>query len=88
LASSLFTEDIQRCLRQKPGLLHCFDFVHEYSLHCPSPERVWAVSYFLDRTPSYAIRLVQELKQHDLPLTRRGVEMLDLSSLENGNVPG
>ncbi|KAK2126481.1 hypothetical protein NOF04DRAFT_1327032 [Fusarium oxysporum II5] len=46
------------------------------------------VSYFLSRVPSYAIRLVQELKQHGLLLTRRGVEMLDLSSLENGNAPG
>ncbi|KAF4436752.1 Potassium channel SKOR [Fusarium austroafricanum] len=88
LGSSLFTENIRRCLRQHPGLLHCFDFVHDYSLHCPSPTRGWAVSYFLYRVPSYAISLVQELKQHDLPLTRRGVEMLDLSSLENGNAPG
>ncbi|KAH7195104.1 hypothetical protein BKA60DRAFT_661310 [Fusarium oxysporum] len=88
LGSSLFTEDIRRCLRQNPGLLHCFDFVHHYSLRCSSPARGWAVSYFLNRLPSYAIRLVQELKQHDLPLTRRGVEMLDLSCLENGNAPG
>jgi hypothetical protein len=88
LGSSLFTEDIRRCLRQHHGLLHCFDFVHHYSLHCSSPARGWAVSYFLNRVPSYAIRLVQELKQHDLPLTRRGVEMLDLSSLENGDAPG
>jgi len=88
LGSSLFTEDIRRCLRQNPGLLHCFDFVHHYSLHCSGPARGWAVSYFLSRVPSYAIRLVQELKQHDLPLTRRGVEMLDLSSLENGNATG
>ncbi|EMT69289.1 hypothetical protein NOF04DRAFT_1316961 [Fusarium oxysporum II5] len=88
LGSSLFTEDIRRCLRQNPGLLHCFDFVHHYSLHCSGPARGWAVSYFLSRVPSYAIRLVQELKQHGLPLTRRGVEMLDLSSLENGNAPG
>ncbi|KAI8411598.1 hypothetical protein FOFC_08192 [Fusarium oxysporum] len=88
LGSSLFTENLGRCLRQNPGLLHCFDFVHHYSLHCSSPARGWTVSYFLNRVPSYAIRLVQELKQHDLPLTRRGVEMLDLSSLDNGNAPG
>jgi hypothetical protein len=88
LGSSLFTENLGRCLRQNPGLLHCFDFVHHYSLHCSGPARGWAVSYFLNRVPGYAIRLVQELKQHDLPLTRRGVEMLDLSIFENGTAPG
>ncbi|SPJ84206.1 uncharacterized protein FTOL_10723 [Fusarium torulosum] len=80
LGSSRFTENTGRCLRQNPGLLHCFDFVHHYSLHCPTPARGWAIRYFINRVPNYAIRLVQELKQHNLPLTLRGVEMLDLSS--------
>ncbi|KAF4502800.1 ankyrin repeat [Fusarium agapanthi] len=82
LVSPFFTKDIQRCLRQNPGLLYCFDFVYHYSSHCPSPARGWAVRYFLRRVPNLAIRLVQELKRRDLPLTRRGVEMLDYSSLD------
>ncbi|OBS15971.1 hypothetical protein FPOA_13287 [Fusarium poae] len=89
LRSSVFEENIRLCLRRHPGLLHCFDFVHSHSLHCPALAGRWAVRYFLDHVPGYMLWLIQELKQQGFPLDRHGVEQLDLSKFkEDGSIPG
>ncbi|KAJ9413043.1 hypothetical protein QL093DRAFT_2595212 [Fusarium oxysporum] len=74
LTSKTFLEDSVRSLYRYPKLLQSFDFVYTYCLSTPPPRPSFMMRYFLKATPVEAVRLVYNLKRHNLPLTAKGVK--------------
>ncbi|KAF5010353.1 hypothetical protein FDECE_3469 [Fusarium decemcellulare] len=77
LNSVTFAKDTLRSLRRHPKLLQCFDLVYSHCASLPDDEKGFAINYFMENVPQHALQLVDELKQRDLPLSARGVRMMD-----------
>ncbi|KAF4468487.1 Potassium channel SKOR [Fusarium albosuccineum] len=77
LNSVTFAKDTLRSLRRHPKLLQCFDLVYSHCVSLPDDEKGFAINYFMENVPQHALQLVDELKQRDLPLSARGVRMMD-----------
>ncbi|RSL45857.1 hypothetical protein CEP54_014096 [Fusarium duplospermum] len=87
LNSVTFAKDNLRCLRRYPKLLQSFDLVYSHCANLTNHERGFSINYFVANVPHYAVQLIDELKRRDLPLSARGIRMMN-SREEERATPG